>query len=133
MILLDTDSLSWLMRPQPPERLLQNLGATPSAEQSTSSITLGEIAYGAAKIGRPELLDRALALTVGLHFFDFDLAAAQAYGRLRALLEKKGKRLDDPDLRIASIAVANGLTLVSGNLKHFRRIPDLDVVDWIHA
>ncbi len=43
-----------------------------------------------------------------------------------------GKRLADPDLRIAAIALANGLTLITGNLTHFARVPGLRAEDWIH-
>ena len=37
----------------------------------------------------------------------------------------------EPDLRIAAIAIQHTLTLISGNTKHFERIPGLDVENWI--
>ncbi len=55
----------------------------------------------------------------------FDEAAAEAYGPLRARLEAAGRPLDEPDPRIASIALARDLTLVTGNVRHFDRVPDL--------
>ncbi len=42
----------------------------------------------------------------------FDELAAEVYGPLRARLESEGRRLDEPDLRIASIVLARDLTLV---------------------
>ena len=49
----------------------------------------------------------------------FDERAAEVYGPLRAQLESEGRRLDEPDLRIASIALSRDLTLVTGNVRHF--------------
>jgi tRNA(fMet)-specific endonuclease VapC len=46
-------------------------------------------------------------------------------------LEERGLPLADADLRIAAIALANDLTLVTGNVRHFRRIPDLAVENWL--
>jgi hypothetical protein len=37
----------------------------------------------------------------------------------------------EPDLRIASIALANDLVLVTGNVRHFRRVPGLVIEDWL--
>jgi tRNA(fMet)-specific endonuclease VapC len=50
---------------------------------------------------------------------------------LRTGLEKAGMRLADPDLRSAAIVVARGLTLITGNLRHFSRVPGIDAEDWI--
>jgi len=131
MIVFDTDVLSDLMRTRPSRGLLAKLGLTPVAEQATTSITLGEIAYGARKIGKPTLYDRAIGLLRGVRVLDFDRAAAEHYGALRAQLEQDGLRLADPDLRIAAIATAHDATLVSGNVRHFARVPGLVVEDWL--
>jgi tRNA(fMet)-specific endonuclease VapC len=61
----------------------------------------------------------------------FDESAAIIYGGLRADLERSGKRLDDPDLRIASIALSRDLTLVTGNVRHFERVPGLRLENWL--
>ena len=61
----------------------------------------------------------------------FNEAAAEIYGALRADLERIGKRLDDPDLRIASIALSRDLTLVTGNVRHFERVPGLRIENWL--
>jgi tRNA(fMet)-specific endonuclease VapC len=45
--------------------------------------------------------------------------------------EREGQRLDEPDLRIASIAVSRGLTVVTGNVRHFSRVPGLAVENWL--
>jgi tRNA(fMet)-specific endonuclease VapC len=53
------------------------------------------------------------------------------YGRLRAQLEREGRRIGEPDLRIAAIALARDLTLVTGNVRHFQRVPDLRIENWL--
>jgi predicted nucleic acid-binding protein len=47
--LLDSDTLSNLLRPAPPLVLMRRLDATPSEDQSTPSITVGELYYGARR------------------------------------------------------------------------------------
>ena len=47
-----------------------------------------------------------------------------------AHLKKKGKIIEDADILIASIAMVEGLTLVTDNIKHFKRIEGLDTENW---
>ncbi|MCZ7627358.1 MAG: hypothetical protein M5R38_17770 [Candidatus Methylomirabilis sp.] len=61
----------------------------------------------------------------------FDAAAARVYGQLRAELERRGTSVSEPDLRIASIALVRRLTVVTGNVRHFSRIADLRVENWL--
>ena len=131
MIVVDTDVLSELMRARPSPVLMERLERVPLREQATTAITLGEIAYGARKAGRPALYRRAVELLHGVHVLDFDRAAAERYGALRARLERAGLRLADPDLRIAAIVTAHDATLVTGNVRHFARVPGLAVENWL--
>jgi tRNA(fMet)-specific endonuclease VapC len=55
------------------------------------------------------------------------------YGPLRARLEQAGRRIDEPDLPIASIALSHDLTVVTGNTRHFARVPGLRVENWLKA
>lgn len=130
----DTDALSATMRPDPPLHLIRRLASTPAAEQCTTSITLGELVYGATKAQSESLGDRVRRLVQeAIPVVPFDAAAAVVYGTLRADLERSGRRLAEPDLRIASIALAGDLTLVTGNVRHFSPVPDLVVEDWLRG
>ncbi len=114
--------------------MIARLAAVPAAEQATSSITVGELIYGAARRGPQAavLLARIEGLLLpNLPVLPFDDTAARRYGTLRAELEAAGTPLAEPDLRIASIALTHNLTLVTDNLRHFGRISRLAVESWL--
>jgi tRNA(fMet)-specific endonuclease VapC len=129
--LLDTDTISAVLRRFPHLGVLRRLAREPQEGVFTSAITLGELIYGAARRGSPGLESKVEALVATLPVISFDAAAAYRYGTLRAELEGAGQRLDDPDLRIASIALAHELVLVSGNHRHFGRVPELQLENWL--
>ena len=109
------------------------MAAVPAEEQFTTAITVGEMVYGAQRSPRREYLLRQLEerLWPMVRMLPFDRAAGETYGRLRAELERAGTSLAEPDLRIAAIAVARDLTVVTGNVRHFSRVPGLQVENWI--
>jgi tRNA(fMet)-specific endonuclease VapC len=130
----DTDVISATMRRNAPLHLVRRLAVVPAGDQFTTSITLGELVYGAARKGSEDVVERVRDLVLsGLAVLAFDRSAAELYGRLRAQLEREGRRLAEPDLRIAAIALARDLTLVTGNVRHFKRVPDLRVENWLEA
>ncbi|MEX2449062.1 MAG: PIN domain-containing protein [Solirubrobacterales bacterium] len=132
MYCFDTDVLSATMRRDPDLALIRRLAELPPSEQFTTAITLGELLYGAERRGSARLRAMVRDLLGGaLIVLPFDEAAADIYGPLRALLEARGEPLDEPDLRIASIALARDLTLVTANVRHFDRVPDLRVENWL--
>src|SRR5207302_6771791 len=128
--LFDTDILSNLLRLSPSPSLLRRLALTPAEEQATSSITVGELYYGARRLaaGADTLLGRIdSTLLANLAVLPFDVRAARRYGELRAELERAGTPIGDADIRIAAIAGANELTVVTANVRHFERVPGLPV------
>lgn len=132
--LLDTDTLSVLTKPSPPLGLLRRMAATDPAERATSSVTLAEMQYGALRIGRRgrPLLERIeAALAAAAAVLPFDAAAAREYGRLRTDLEARGMPIGFADTQIAAIALSRGLSVVTGNVRHFGRVPGLAVENWI--
>ena len=128
----DTDVLSAVMRRHPALGLVRRLAQVPPTEQFTTAITLGELLYGAFHRGSSALAQRVQQVVqLALAVLPFDEAAAEVHGPLRARLGTEGRRLAEPDLRIASIALANDLTLVTGKVRHFSRVPDLRVENWL--
>lgn len=134
MYLLDTDILSNLLKRAPSTTLIAKLASVPIEQQFTSSINLGELIYGAYRLRtRTGTLLEQLEKTLlpNLPVLPFDIAAARRYGEVRAELERHGVLLGDADLRIGAIALARGLTVVTGNVQHFQRITGLAVENWL--
>lgn len=94
-----------------------------------SEITLAELYYGAAKSGRPKHYSDVKFIAD--HFEILPIRPVlDLFGRNRYHLETQGLRLDDFDLLIGSTAVCYDLTIITHNVKHFIRIPNLHIEDW---
>jgi len=95
------------------------------------SIVKAELFYGSMKSDFP---DKNLARQKNFvdHFISlpFDDKAAEIYGRVRAQLEKAGTPIGPNDLLIAAIALSNGLTLATANIREFTRVENLVCEDW---
>jgi tRNA(fMet)-specific endonuclease VapC len=128
MIILDSDHWVALLR----GRLDLRGRVAPSEELAMTAISLAELSHGACKSARAAdnlaRLDVLAALTVVL---SFDEGAARRFGALKAELERAGAGLSDLDLQIASIALTRQCVLVSHNRRHFDRVPELVVDDWL--
>ncbi len=97
-----------------------------------SVITLSELEVGVEKSAAPERNRIALLEFISpLKIYSFESTAAREYGRLRALMEKEGKTIGSFDMLIAAHALALSLTLVTNNLKEFKKVPGLVVETWI--
>jgi len=133
MYLFDTDTVIALMRDGSESPLSRRIGNIPFHQQFISSITLSELVYGAYCSNRPdhhlEMIRDVLLPSIQVATFDAQ-AACQA-GKLRAHLKRGGNPIDFPDLQIAAIALGRGLTLVTGNTRHFIRVPALAVENWM--
>lgn len=127
--LFDTDAISELLRPRPLEPYVRWLGQIPREEQFTSAVVVGELYKGAYRSPARErhltnIDGRVLpAVTV----LPYDVAVARAFGEVRARLEEAGTVLADADLQIAATAIHHNLELVTGNLRHFGRVPGLRI------
>ena len=134
MYLLDTDILSNLMKRTPSSALVARVARVPPEHQFTSSITLGELVYGAHRLRERTaiLLERIEdTLVPNLPVLPFDTSAARRYGEIRAELEQRGTPIGDADVRIAAIALAHGLKVVTAHERHFRRVPGLETENWM--
>ncbi|MSQ14648.1 MAG: type II toxin-antitoxin system VapC family toxin [Dehalococcoidia bacterium] len=98
MYLLDTDILSHLVRRMPSPVLVAKLAKVPPEIQYTSSVTLGELIYGAYRLAeRTSVLLQRIDEVLGpdLAVLPFDATAARRYGELRAHLERQGTPIGD--------------------------------------
>jgi tRNA(fMet)-specific endonuclease VapC len=137
VFLFDTDTLSNLLRPRPHQELMDRFAHTPVSARTTSTINIAELLYGAERLRdedrRRHLLTDINNLLAQMNVLAFDQASAETFGRIRASVERAGNPRDVPDLMIASVAIRNGLTLVTGNIRHFDVIPGLQIEDWIRG
>jgi tRNA(fMet)-specific endonuclease VapC len=127
----DTDVVSVLVRSREHTALHSRLARVPLESQAVTSITVGEVAYGASRARRPALFERATSLLAMTRILPFDDSAARIYGPLRARLESRGLSVAEADLRIGSIVLNCGATLVTGNVRHFARMEGLLVENWL--
>jgi len=139
MLVLDTDHLSLLMWKGSSRGLhLRNrLDDSVDQEIVTTIITYEEqsrgwLALSSRARSASQLVEYYSKLSAHLDDFrslgglEFDLAASGVYGELK----KSRIRIGTMDLRIASIVVSRGATLLSRNLGDFRNVPNLQVEDW---
>lgn len=128
--MLDTSIVIYVIKRRPPEALAtfnQYAGRF-----CISSITLAELMHGVEKSARPDhnlrqVEDFASRLTV----LEYGNKAASHYGDIRAMLERKGTPIGVNDLHIAGHARSEGLTLVTNNLKEFKRVQALRLENWV--
>ncbi|MCX6384585.1 MAG: PIN domain-containing protein [Actinobacteria bacterium] len=134
MYLFDTDCISNLLKKNPSKRVIENIAKLEKSEQYVSTITVGELVFGAFKSNNTQLLLDKITnmLLPSINILDFNSSAAFIYGKIRAELEKNGEVISNPDIQIASIAIANNLTVITGNTRHFGRIKELKIENWLN-
>lgn len=125
MIVLDTNVLSELIRPEPDPRVSAWVAAQRRAELCTTAISEAELAYGLALLPegrRREALTQAVARLLGEglggRVLPFDRAAAVAYGAFAATRRTAGRPVATADAQIAAIAAARGAALLATRDTH---------------
>jgi tRNA(fMet)-specific endonuclease VapC len=129
--LLDTNAASYIVNKKN-AALDRRLAKVAMPELAVSAVTEGELRYGSTRSGSPHLqatVDRFLA---GVAVLPWDSKVAQAYGRLRAALEREGRLLGSLDMMIAAHAIALDLVLVTSD-RAFARIKQLQTEDWTRS
>jgi tRNA(fMet)-specific endonuclease VapC len=128
MRILDTDHCIAILR----QKLDLSDHVAADEELFITSLTVAELMHGANRsLHREDNLTRLEVLFAALTVLPFDEMAGRRFGYLKAELEEKGEPLDDLDLQIASIALDQNLPLVSNNTKHFKRVKNLKLENWI--
>jgi tRNA(fMet)-specific endonuclease VapC len=128
--LLDTNICNYIIK-KSPARVLEKLTSIQVGDAGISSITLSELEYGVAKSSKPQQNRDALsAFLTPLEILSYDQSAATHYGAIRSYLEKKGILIGAMDLLIAAHAISLSLTMVTNNVREFKRVPDLQLENW---
>ena len=126
--LFDTDAISELLRRRPLPAYVEWLGDVAREDQFTSAVVVGELFEGAFRSGHGRHLENVESQVLPrLAVLPFGVGEARRFGELAAALQADGRPLADADLQIAATALHHDLVLVTGNLRHFERVPGLEL------
>ena len=129
MYVLDTNTLIYFFKGV--GNAAQNLLAKSPKDIGVPAIVIYELEVGIKKSKSPQKRIKQLKdLTSSVNVLPFGKAEAQASAQIRAQLEKKGTPIGPYDILIAGTALANQATLVTHNVEEFKRIKNLNVIDW---
>ena len=128
--MLDTNICIYVMKNYPP--VLRDKFNALAEQLCISSITLGELHYGAEKSARRvENLTAIEHFVARLDVLAFADKAAAHYGQVRAELEWAGTLCGAHDMQIGGHARSEGLIVVTNNMREFARMPGLRTENWI--
>ncbi|MDY2607437.1 MAG: type II toxin-antitoxin system VapC family toxin [Lachnospiraceae bacterium] len=129
--MLDTNICIYLIKHKPLQ-VFEKLQEHNPYEICISAVTYAELVHGVEKSKAVER--NRLALTIllsNIEILDFDMKAAEEYGRIRADLEKKGTPIGPLDMMIAGHAKSLGYTVVTNNVGEFKRVEGLQHENWV--
>ena len=129
MILLDTDICVELLRgnPQVIEKRKEENDSI-----AVSFMTASELYYGAYKSKKPaenSLRVEEFLLTVNI--IQSNVRIAKLFGQLKSRLQLNGFPIEDADIFIAATCLEECEKLITGNVKHYNRIDELKIENWI--
>jgi tRNA(fMet)-specific endonuclease VapC len=127
--MLDTDTVSLALRGQ--GRVAAHLLEHRPSQVCISSVTLAELRFGAEAKGSRKLQALIDTFVESVAVLPFDQVAADRFGIVALALARRGEPIGTFDTLIAAHAVACGVTLVTNNTRHFRRVTGLKVANWV--
>ena len=130
MKVLDSDFIIALLRKNPAvRRKLVELGATEEVI-ATTIFNAQEVLFGALRSKSKRNVGITRRLLHSLHVLDYDLEGMHHAVEIIRFLTEKGKRIGFFDEMVAGVCVAHSATLVTRNIKHFSRVPGLQIEQW---
>ena len=128
--MLDTDTCIYVINKRP-QSVFDRFKQERVGDIGLSSIALSELRYGAEKSPNP---GRNLAALEGfvtpLEVLEYGEDEAEEYGRIRSHLEKNGEPIGSMDMLIAAHAKSVDVTLVTNNVREFKKVPGLRIETW---
>lgn len=129
---LDTNAVSALMKGD--GVVIDRLKKVPKSDVHVPQPVLAEIAYGIQRLPkskrRETLQERFDLVRSEIQRIDWSDEVSDRFGSIKAVLEKKGQRIEDFDAAIAAHAAVPGITLVTANTDDMVRVPGLVIEDW---
>ncbi len=132
MPILDTDILISFLRGKPQASAFIKSLIDKDERLNTTAINTGELYVGAYYSTNVAKDVRAIEdLLKRFTIWDFTKIDAGIYGQIQATLLKNGTPVGKMDVMIGAIAINHGEPLVTRNIAHFDRIPQLKLVNWL--
>ena len=133
--MLDTNICIYAIKKKP-ESVFIKLRSELSSGLCISSITLAELQHGVEKSQfpekNPEKNTRALVQFLApFTILPFDDLSAVEYGKICAYLQRKGTPIGTMDMLISAHAKSQNLILVTNNTREFKRVPELQLENWV--
>ena len=129
--LLDTNTCIYFLN-RTSERIISQFTRLSPSVIKLPSVTVAELFYGAEKSNAKK---KNLAIVENFistfEIIPFDEKCCKTYARIRASLEKVGAPIGPMDLLMASISLANNFTLITNNVREFRRVKGLKLENWL--
>ena len=130
MFILDTNTLIYFFKGL--GSVADNLLAVSPKDIGIPAVVLYELEYGIAKSSSPKKRTKQLEeLCALVEILTFGNKEAKTSATIRAVLEKKGTSIGPYDVMIAGTALSRQGVLVTNNTKEFRRVPKLQITDWL--
>jgi predicted nucleic acid-binding protein len=126
--ILDSDILIYFLKGD--KDTIKKVISLPNDELYITIINYTELLYGiynSNKINQNK--EKILPFLENFKILQFDKRSSEIFAKLKVKLKKQGNIIADMDLMIASIAIANKAILFSNNLKHFKRIKELELLN----
>ena len=124
--LIDSDILIYFLKGK--QEVVEKLSHIPVDDLYISRINYTELIYGAYNSTKIEQNLKVIEPFLGsFKILEFTQASSLIFAKEKARLKKSGNIIADMDLMIASIAIENGCTLISNNIKHFERVQSLEL------
>lgn len=100
-----------------------------------SVVTASELLHGVYRAGDPAIRMKRSAFVEAIlarfPLLEIDLATARAHAQIGADLSRSGTLIGPNDLWLAATCIAHGLSIATGNVREFNRVPGLRVEDWL--
>ena len=128
--LLDANAISALVT-DPQGQVAGRLAAVGERNVMTSIVVSAEVEFGVRKKGSADLARKVAKVMQRLYVAPLAPPADVQYAAIRLDLERRGRRIGPNDLLIASHALALDATLVTDNVREFRRVKGLKVENWL--
>ena len=130
--MLDTDICSYIIR-EKPLKVFEHFEKLEMNQICISVVTYAELVYG-VEHSSSKKINRSIVdnFVKHLDIVNWDKAAAEHYGKIRETLQSRGNIIGAMDMMIAAHAVSKGMILVTNNEKHFKKVPELNIENWVN-